>query len=59
MATDLNLTAIVAKAKEMHAAQRREQYKAGEEVGASWCHLPDWIRLSWFREAADELGMEL
>jgi hypothetical protein len=59
MAAKLDYTSVVAKAKEMQAAQRRRRHERGEEPGASWCALPDWMKLTWFCEAAAELGMEL
>jgi hypothetical protein len=58
--TKTDLPAIVAKAKEMQMANRRERIAAGDVGGlCSWAHLPDWMKLSWFCEAAAELGMEL
>ncbi len=50
---------IVMKAKEMQVAQRRWRHERGEDPGAAWSSLPDWMKLSWFREAAAELGVEL
>jgi hypothetical protein len=54
-----SLTDVVAKAREMQATQRRWRHERGEDPGASWCGLPDWVKLSWFREAAAELGVQL
>jgi hypothetical protein len=51
---------VVMKAKEMQLANRRERIAAGDVAGlASWAALPDCMKLSWFREAAAELGVEL
>jgi hypothetical protein len=50
---------IVSKAKEMHAANRIWRYEQREDPGLSWTELPDWMKLSWFREAAAELEVEL
>jgi hypothetical protein len=59
VAAKTDLSAIVASAKEMHAANRTEQLKAGQTGLTAWTYLPDWMKLSWFCEAAAELGMEL
>lgn len=54
-----DLLAIVAKAKDLQAEQRRWRRDRGESAGATWSMLPDWAKLSWYMEAADTLGMEL
>jgi hypothetical protein len=43
---------VVALAKHKYAVETRAL--AGE-----WDDLADWIQLSWYREAADELGIDL
>lgn len=54
-----SLLDVTERAREMQIAQRREQRDRGEYPGLSWWELPDWMKLSWFREAAAELGVEL
>lgn len=44
----LDLHAVIARAKEMAKAD-----------GVHWAYLKEWQRLSWYIEAADDLGMEL
>lgn len=54
-----SLLDVTEKAREMQIRQRRWRRERGEDPGSSWWELPDWIKLSWFREAAAELGVEL
>lgn len=50
----LDLHAVIARAKEMAKADRLAM---GD--GVHWAYLKEWQKLSWFMEAADDLGMEL
>lgn len=58
-AAKLDLTAVVSAAKDLHAAQHIDRVASGEPGQSGWDELPDWMKLSWFCEAAAELGMEL
>lgn len=59
-ATQTNsLKDVTDKAQEMHQANRVSRYKRDLDPGPAWLVIPEWQKLSWFREAAAELGVEL